>query len=388
MDPNAVPNGFEVVVDPNNANVNPNNNPPNPWELLANMEAMQAQINQMNANQLATNQLLAQLNAQFNQQGQQQPAPAPAPVGVPQPEAVQERELKPQDPPAFSGDRNEAETFIRTLRGVFMLSPSRFPNGDQQRRILYALQLIRGGTAGTWANNHAAVMMNPNVANPFDTFDAFARAFDRAFGSADRAQKARNDMANLKMKNNDTAEDYTTAFEALAIHTQYDEIAHIQAYRTGLHPKIVEKIYSDSNGELPAGLEAWKVKARRIDHLHRELRAIQNHPAVGNHQRNRNAAMANARVTTVPVNTAAVNPVPAADAMDVDGHRRTVRCYNCNKFGHISRNCPEPKRSRSFIRANELADTIRAVLAESNAEPTTEPSQPSNEESGFQSSQQ
>ena len=49
--------------------------------------------------------------------------------------------------------------------------------------------------------------------------------------------------------------------------------------------------------------------------------------------------------------------------MDVDGHRKAVCCYNCNKFGHISRNCPEPRRFRS-IRASEIAEAVHAVLAE------------------------
>jgi hypothetical protein len=53
--------------------------------------------------------------------------------------------------------------------------------------------------------------------------------------------------------------------------------------------------------------------------------------------------------------------------MDVDGNRgRNLRCYNCGKFGHISKFCTEPKKFRS-IRAAEIAEVVRAVLTEEAA---------------------
>jgi hypothetical protein len=90
-------------------------------------------------------------------------------------------------------------------------------------------------TAGIWANNHYNTFLNPAVPDPFFTFQAFQDAFQQAFGNTDCAQKARTDMAALKMKMGDTVEEYTTAFEALSGHTGYNEIAHIEAYRSGLH---------------------------------------------------------------------------------------------------------------------------------------------------------
>ena len=121
------------------------------------------------------------------------------------------------------------------------------------------------------ANN----MMDPTADSPFSTFQDFQVAFERAFGAADRGQRARTEMAALKMKPSDTVEDYTTAFEALSTHTGYNEAAHIEAYRSGLLHRIVERIYSDSDGNLPADLAAWKTKARRLDSLHHEFKSLQ-----------------------------------------------------------------------------------------------------------------
>jgi len=247
--------------------------------------------------------------------------------------------------------------------------PSCFPPGDEARRILFALGFIQGGTAGTWANNHANKMLDPTAPNPFTTFQEFQSTFEHGFGAADHAQKARTDMAALKMKPGDTVEEYTTAFEALQIHTSYNEAAHVEAYRSGLHHRIVEKIYGDSNGELPADLEAWKTKARRLDNLHLEFKALQSRPqGLPTHIRPR-PQFVRAPVTPAPANQQA--PRPSPDAMDVDsGRGRSLRCYNCNKFGHIARLCKEPRQFRS-IRATEIAEVVRAVISET-AQPKEE----------------
>src|ERR1700743_775992 len=84
----------------------------------------------------------------------------------------------PLHPPIFSGDRNEVQSFIFSVCTSFSLSPSRFPEGDETRRILFALGFIQGGTAGTWANNTANAILDPNTPNPYATFQEFQEAFE------------------------------------------------------------------------------------------------------------------------------------------------------------------------------------------------------------------
>lgn len=285
---------------------------------------------------------------------------------IPATNTPHQREPKVADPPIFSGDRTQVESFLRAVRLCFQLTPSRFPEGDEKRRILFALGFIREGTAGTWANNHYRTFLDPAKTDPFSTFQDFQKALEGAFGNADQAQKARTDMATLKMKPGDTVEEYTTAFEALAGHTGYNEAAHIEAYRSGLHHRLVEKIYSDANGELPADLAAWKTKARRLDNLHLEYKALQSRiPQTSSGQQKPRFQLTRAPGISSTPAASTTAPAPNSDAMDVDGHRKAIRCYNCNKLGHISRNCPEPKRFRS-IRASDLAEAVRAVLAETS----------------------
>jgi hypothetical protein len=248
---------------------------------------------------------------------------------------------------------------------------------------------MEGGLAGTWANNVQTQMLDVNTPNPYATFAEFKVAFNKAFGNADRAQKARTELAMLKMKTTETVEEYTTAFESLAPHTGYDETALIEAYRTGLMHRIVEKIYSNPNGVLPASLDDWKAKARQLDTLYQEFRALQ---AKGAHGvttiLSRPPKQAPVRATVTQTQSVPAAPAPAKDpnAMDVDGgRRRSLRCYNCNKFGHISRNCPEPPKPYRSVRAAEIAEVVRAVIKEEQIKeevPATEVKE------GFQDSQQ
>ena len=341
--------------------------------LNAAIQPLQQQINELNQ-QLAQAQNPPPVNAQLIQdaiaQGVAQIQTPPAPVQPQQP-----RDPKVADPPIFSGNRIEVPSFIRSVRTCFALSPSRFPIGDEVRRILFALGFMQGGTSGAWATNVANQFLDPDIQNPYNTFEAFQTGFERAFGSLDLAQKARTEMAALKMKPGDTVEEYTTAFESLAVHTGYNDAGHIEAYRTGLHPRIVEKIYGDTNGELPVNLMAWKTKARQLDYLYHEFKALRDQSA-NIHQQSRKSRASQPKVLIAP--NALTSTLPPPEPMDVDGHcSRNVRCYNCNRFGHMARQCPEPRRNRS-IRTADIEAMVRSILTESQPKISTGDAQADN----------
>jgi hypothetical protein len=171
-------------------------------------------------------------------------------------------------------------------------------------------------------------------------------------------------MESLRIRPGETVEAYTTAFESLQTDTGYNDISLVEKYRRGLPRPIVEKIYSSADGTLPADLEGWKRKARQLDNLYRDFKDLgYSAPAQTNKPKATNTG---SRAPSAP-SAASTGIVSTSDAMDVDGHMRRGdfrKCYNCNKPGHIARNCPEPRQARSIrgLTIDELAETVKGLL--------------------------
>ena len=277
--------------------------------------------------------------------------------------------FKAPEPPVFTGKREDARTFMRAVQLTFAMSPKRFPAGDERTRIMFTLLYIREGHAGTWANNLATAFLDPARADPYLTFAAFKTAFDEAFGDADRQHRACIEMSLLRMKSGDSVEEYTTAFEALADDTEYNEQALINAYRMGLLPRIHEKVYTENP---PTTLKDWKAKARRVDTLWRDLKAF-NTVRQDSHSSTPTKPRTYTSTHLPPPPAVTVTATTTSDAMDVDAHRSrkfTGVCYNCGEVGHIASRCPKPSASRPRGRfsGDDVKAAVRAALLESGWE--------------------
>jgi uncharacterized coiled-coil protein SlyX len=294
----------------------------------------------------------------------------PAPViNIPPPPPATSRPPKAADPEVFSGDRKKADSFLRAVSLNIAIQPRAFP--DDQTRILYALSWMQGGSAGEWAANHTRTMLEGHH-NPFTSWDDFRHRFEAAFGDSDRQAQSRQSLHDLRMTRTMTAEEYTAAFEALAGRTGFNDAALMDAYERGLQRGVVEKIHLD---DLPQTLQEWKDKAIRVDKLWRRFQ--EQHSTTANRDMRTMTPRAPASRPPIPPRPSPhSNPTPTFEPMDVDSTRRqgppqrTPRlCYNCDKPGHLARDCHEPPRSRSLraVTHEDIEMMVRTALAKTQA---------------------
>ena len=92
-----------------------------------------------------------------------------------------------------------------------------------------------------------------------------------------------------------------------------------------------------------------------------------NNPRAQNTAQNALASSSFVPATSAPVTVkvTAQPPPRDPDAMDVDRNRNAIRCYNCNKQGHMARDCPEPPKPRGTrVRAEEIGTNATAHIEE------------------------
>lgn len=286
-------------------------------------------------------------------------ASLPAPV-INLPSTPRTRKAKGADPEIFSGDVAKTEEFLRSVSLNIALQPMMY--ASDHSKILYALSWIKGGTAGVWAENVTAAILNPPAGTELPTWEQFLAVLRSAFGEPDLRFASRLKLHNLK-QDRLTAEEYTAQFKALAARCGFDKEALMDAYQRGLNHALLAKIHLS---ELPVTLNGWKAKTKALDNLYRRYIQATGGPK---EQGNRNCVVTPSFSHTsesssgpVPMDIGAATTIPPSGGT----RNKTRTCYNCDKVGHLSRNCPDPQRKKretvKAITTEDIAAIIRSEI--------------------------
>jgi hypothetical protein len=130
---------------------------------------------------------------------------AAAPIAPPLP-----REVKIHPPVEFIGEPTKTAKFIQECGLYLHVNPTIYDTDE--KRIIFALSYMTGGTATAWKE---AFTDNAMRTNNFGTWAQFKAELRAAFSPIDEAGTARTKIKNLKQSSCDSLEDYIAKFRIL-----------------------------------------------------------------------------------------------------------------------------------------------------------------------------
>ena len=318
-----------------------------------------AQTININGQTIALADILNRLNSLETENNTLRRAATPVPQTIPiQAPSASAGANEPRiAPPAhFTGDPKNYRTFINQLELVFLLNPSRYPNGA-----------MKVGTAATYCSGVASTWFNTYLENSdlyyevLSNWDKFKVLFKSTFGPIDPAVTAAHEIRNLSQRNGPISV-YASRFLQLRSDLDWNESALLYQFKSGLSNEIKDLLL---HHDIPDELDAMVKLAVRIDgrlQEHRQERSRRTFPSRPN---NGSSSAPSSNFTPPRQNHSYAPPRPTGDMMDVDSVKRgpltpqerehrfkNGLCIVCGKAGHIKMNCPQRRQINAVSTAS------------------------------------
>ena len=276
---------------------------------------------------------------------------------------AQARELSLVKVAEFSGNEEE-DPYEWTDQFTQAAAANRWTGDD---RLLAIAKGYLKGAASDWAQAVTAQAANPRVTT-WDNGNAntsFVPRFIDKFAPVTKQTKWHHELMNMRQRANESVDAYSLRFQRLLrkvnVNQAIPDVFQVRMYLFGLTP-LITPLVSTSN---PANLAIAIDRAREVETGYhyvpsRESLNDSKSDEVDDltkkiEQLTLNYATLASALTVQPVNQQR-RPFRQVQSTPPQRQAEDRTCYNCNKTGHIARNCRLPKRSSRRTRFNNTRD--------------------------------
>jgi hypothetical protein len=267
-------------------------------------------------------------------------------VNIPPPSS-----LKVAFPDTFDGNRKKLKSFIIQIELWLAFNSKHFVHDVD--RILWVVALLRG-SASDWISTFLADHMQHRNSEGLCTSGAskatqaifvnwkgFIKQLNANFGDIDVKRTAMTTLTKLKQSG--SAVSYTAVFQQYAHQTNWNDDALCHQYYTGLKDYVKDEM---SRSDKPDDLKEMIELAQKIDNRHYERQLEKK--GGGNLNWNRKGKRGNYWPQPMELDATfkpSGRPGKPRDPKKEQQLKERL-CFNCDKPGHIARDCRQPKKNQ------------------------------------------
>lgn len=252
-------------------------------------------------------------------------------------------------PEPFGGERSKLKGFLVKCELYHGFNAHKFV--DDLSKVLWTTTLLKG-PAFDWMEPHVTDFMenktergqidkeamNDETIYIFSSWGRFKKRISRVFGDIDQERTAERHIQNLRQRG--SAATYTAEFQQYSGKTDWDDAALKAQYYQGLKDHVKDEI---ARSDRPDSLQAMVELAIKIDNRSYE-RSLEKkgHYTPRNHQKARGSYWPQAmELDATRKGSGQINRPRNAQK---ERQFKERLCFNCDKPGHLARDCRQPKK--------------------------------------------